>query len=72
MASPHYALVFSSQAAYKQIVRKRLGFLKLPYMSRPKQYCKFSKGGPGFNPCMLKRLIQQVQQRSSKRILQLM
>ena len=53
------SVYFSSPAAYKQIASKRLGFLKLPHVNTLKQYCKFSTGGPGFNPDILKRLAEE-------------
>ena len=54
------SVYFSSPAAYKQIASKRLGFLKLPHVNTLKQYCKFSTGGPGFNPDILKRSEEEV------------
>ena len=37
---------------------KKLGFLKLPHVNTLKRYTKFTATGPGFNPDIIKKLVE--------------
>ena len=59
LSSKSLSIYYTSASAYAQLSSKTIHFLRLPHVNTLKKYAQFTTAGSGFNPDIIKRLIEE-------------
>ena len=60
------SIYYTSASAYAQLSSKKINFLRLPHVNTLKKYAQFTTADSGFNPDIIKRLIEEAKVESLK------